>query len=171
MQSPPNPSARHRRASRLALWAESCLAGSAVGLSPAGAALFSLPFWIVGLAMGADILNALLRRETIELKADELVVRRQQPLVPTVVTIPYADIRSISVEPVAPRSPMEAASLVASSARSISRSAEHPRVFRVPTISHGTRKTRFVLGVSEAEMKWLVAFLRAIVGAKTGRRF
>jgi hypothetical protein len=37
-----------------------------------------------------------------------------------------------------------------------------------PTVTHGVGKTRFVQNVSEAEMEWLLAVLRAVVRKRGG---
>jgi len=128
-------------------------------------ALFSIPFWIVGLGMAGGILNSLLERETLELTDDELRIFKIRPLMPRRYFIPYADIESISMEGTLPRDAVTAMRYM----QRLKATPEGGFAVSVPTVAYGVRKTRFAETVSEAEAKWLVAVIRAAVQNKTGK--
>jgi hypothetical protein len=131
-------------------------------------ALFSIPFWLVGLGMLGALLNVIRERQTIELRAEELEMRRERPLFPRRIPIRYDEITSISLVVAPPRDPAAAVSLFSQMATHGSHGAFTG--CSVPVITHGTRQTRLAEHVSEPEMKWLVALLKTIVRQRTGRK-
>ena len=131
-------------------------------------ALFSIPFWLVGLGMLGVLLNAIRERQTVELRAEELEIRRERPLFPRRIPIRYDEITSISLVVAPPRDPAAAARLFSQMATQGGHGALAG--FSMPVITHGTRQTRIAEHVSEEERKWLVALLKTIVRQKTGRK-
>lgn len=128
-------------------------------------AAFSIPFWIVGIAMWTGILVGATETQTIDLDYDALVLSKRAILFSRTRAIPYAEIGGIDTETPNPRNPFRSLQYMRPYSR-ISRSMGMP----LPTISHGTKKVHFAEYVSEAEMEWLVRMLKALVYRKTGRK-
>jgi len=125
---------------------------------------FSIPFWLVGLAMLGGGANTLVERQSVEIGPDAFTVRKRRPLFPRCIVVPYAQVSSIAVKLASPQSWGE-------SARGI-RTGGHdaPVGILAVTIAYGTRTVRFAEGVSEAEMNWLVGVLKAVVYKKVGKQ-
>jgi len=128
-------------------------------------AMFSIPFWLVGLGMLGGILNAIFERQRIELTSTGLRVESQRPFLARSQVIPVDEIGSIEMGRVVPTNPLTLA-------RHMSRfsQASGTAGIEMPVIYHGTRKTTFAEHVSEAEQRWLVKVLKTIVLRLAGRR-
>jgi hypothetical protein len=130
-------------------------------------AAFSIPFWLVGFGMLGWSVNSIAERQSLEIGTEALTIRKRRPFFPRRVVIPYGDVSSIAIEHALPVGPFAAGS----GAWRVGRGSATPAfAIPVPTIFHGTQKTQFAEGVSEAEMNWLVGVLTAVVYKKVGKR-
>lgn len=129
-------------------------------------ALFSLPFWLVGLGMLRGIIGAVAERQLIEIGREELVLHRMSPFSHRTARICMAEIEAVSMEKWRPNNPFDA---LRQAHRLTSRTASYTGI-PVPTISHRGVKTRFGENLNEAEMDWLVKVLKATVYKFAGKR-
>ena len=129
-------------------------------------ALFSIPFWLVGLGMWAGILNAIFESQTIEISARALTVTKARPIRPTSHVIPLDEIHSISL---AGHVPKRGPGMGGMLTRARTEAQQQDETGPVPVIAHGTERTSFGDHLSEAEMKWLVPLVRSMAERVTGR--
>lgn len=130
-------------------------------------ALFSIPFWLVGLAMWRGIVVAWTETQTISFDDREVTVVRCGPVFTRRKAIPFAEITGIGMAMVMPSDPITAARHF--------RRLTHMRGVRgigvhVAEIRRGHRRTTFAEQMSEDELAWAVRVLVAIVEGRTGRR-
>jgi hypothetical protein len=122
-------------------------------------AAFSIPFWVVGIFMWRGVLLGITERQTIAIGRASLTITRKSLVSKKRQSIPYSEIQTISIEALVPRDPFT----MARHMRGFNSFTAGSIGFQLPTISHGTKQTRFAEHVSDAEMKWLVKTLNVIV--------
>ena len=125
-------------------------------------ALFSIPFWVVGIFLWRGILIGMTETQIIGIGRDALTLSSTSLLSSKEKSIPYAEIQSIRVEAFAPRDPFT----MARHMKAVNSNAMRTGGLSLPTITHGTKKSRFAEGLSEPEMDWLVRMLKMIVMGK-----
>lgn len=129
-------------------------------------ALFSIPFWLVGLGMFWGCIAAAWESQTIEIGREDIVLRKQSPLSRQTTRIGMAEIEAVGMESFMPNNPFKAMR----QARRLAPRASGRTGVLVPVISHGNMKTRFGESLSAAEMEWLVKVLKATIYKFTGKR-
>lgn len=120
-------------------------------------ALFSIPFWCVGIAMIVGLMNSICERQEIRLRQEGLRIARRRPCFPRVTEIPLEHISKIAIDKLAIRDPLTM--------------ARHLRRFPLGSwvgipqavITHGTRMTTVGEYLSEPEQEWVATTLRALV--------
>jgi hypothetical protein len=128
-------------------------------------AMFSIPFWIMDLLMWRGILIGVTERQTLSVDRESLTVEKRSVVSSGRIVVPIEDIRSVELD----RARATNSFTMARYMRRASGLA-WDRGIDLPTITHGTSKTRFAEHVSEAEMEWLVTVVRAIVHRLSGTR-
>ena len=128
-------------------------------------AAFSTPFWVAGIIMWRGIIIGLTERQEISVGPDELAILKKSAVSSRREAVPYSDIDTIEVDRLIPRDPF-------TMVRHMQRFTDPSGMMGglpMPTIVHGAKKAHFAENVSEAEMKWLVRMLKAIVYKKAGK--
>jgi hypothetical protein len=129
-------------------------------------AAFSIPFWIVGLGMWRGILIGITETQELRLGVDMLTVLKKSVVSTRQLEIPYCEIESIDVQSFMPRDPFT----MTRHMRHFTRMSGMWGGIPLATIVHGTKKTHIAENVSEAEIKWLVKTLKAVLFKKAGKR-
>lgn len=127
-------------------------------------ALFSIPFWCVGVAMFGGLVNGVCERQRLELSGALLRLRKIRPFFSRTLEIPLEQVAKVAIEDLVLRDPFSM--------------AKHMRRFplgalggaRQTVITHGTRKTPVGEHLSEAEQEWLARVLGGLISRSSGRR-
>ena len=129
-------------------------------------AAFSIPFWIIGLGMWRGILIGITETQEVRLGPDTLTIIKKSVVSSKQLDIPYNEIESIDVQSFMPRDPFTMTRYM----RYFTRMSGMWGGIPLATIAHGAKKTHVGENVSEAETKWLVKMLKAVVFKRTGKR-
>ncbi|NQU42539.1 hypothetical protein HQ520_04590 [bacterium] len=120
----------------------------------------------VGLGMWRGILIGITETQELLLGPDTLSVIKKSVVSSKQLEIPYAEIESVDVQSFMPRDPFTMARYM----RHFTRMSGMWGGISLATIAHGTKKTHVGENVSEAEAKWLVKMLKAVVFKRAGQR-
>ncbi len=129
-------------------------------------AAFSIPFWVVGLGMWRGILIGITESQELRFGADTLSVLKRSVVSTKRIEIPYKEIESIDVQFFMPRDPFTMTRYM----RHFTQMSGMWGGIPLTTIVHGTKKTHIAENVSDAETKWLVKMLKAVLFKRTGKR-
>jgi hypothetical protein len=129
-------------------------------------AAFSIPFWVVGIGMWRGILIGITETQELRLDTDMLTILKKSVVSTKQLQIPYNEIESIDVQSFMPRDPFT----MTRHMRHFTRMSGMWGGIPLATIVHGTKKTHIAENVSEAETKWLVKMLKAVLFKQAGKR-
>lgn len=120
-------------------------------------ALFSIPFWIVGINMMVGIVNSLDEDHILTIKNTEIELLKNRPINSKEYHIEYSNIYSIKMSPMKFTNPFT----MASNFRLMSKF--NMMGMQMPTISFGDKTIIFFDQGSDAEQEWIVKFLNAVL--------
>jgi hypothetical protein len=129
-------------------------------------ALFSIPFWIVGIGMWRGILIGITETQQLRLGPVTLSIFKKSVVSSKHIEIAHCDIASIDMKPFIPRDPFTMARYLRHFLHTQGAWGGVP----LATIAHGTKKTLFAENVSEAEAEWLIKMLKAVIAKQAGRK-
>lgn len=112
-------------------------------------ACFSIPFWIIGISMAIAVVNSIFEKQHLEIRPDRVRFQKVRPLFGKTVDVPVGKIDRITIEYAKPTPGNQSE--------------------WVPTIWHGMNKTVFGHNLCDAEMDWLVRYVRMAVSRSSGR--
>ena len=119
-------------------------------------AAFSIPFWLVGFTMLYGILNTIFGKQEIQVKRNEIVIRKFSPLRKKELTVPYNDLISIELDTISQK-----AKNIKTAMRMTSSGAPDNGLFsKTPFMIYGD-SSEMVFGehLSDRDKKWLVDYL------------
>ena len=118
-------------------------------------ALFSLPFWFVGIGMASSLIKSLTESQLIELDRYQLKVTKRHLLGSSTTTIDVQDIQKISKKPVSFKNMFKGFGNMGGSANQ--GSGKRPVL---PVIQHGVKEITILDTVSENEQDWGLKLLK-----------
>lgn len=119
-------------------------------------ALFSIPFWIVGLSMLSGVITSVTEQQTIELDIYNLKITKKSLLSKNVVEIDLQDIDAIGMKNIKITQAFKAIGRIGSHSNNRSKGNKP----LLPTISHGIKDTTILENVTDVEMKWGLDLLK-----------
>jgi len=122
-------------------------------------AMFSIPFWLVGIAMIVGIINGASESQTIIIDRSILSLRKTRVFNPKTITVDINEIDSVSM-----KTPSANAFNMAGNIKNFGKQANsNTAKFDVPTISSGIKDYSFFESATNIEQEWAVNFLQTVI--------
>lgn len=118
-------------------------------------ALFSIPFWIVGLLMIKGLIVSIFESQLIKIERDSLTISRKAPFLTKNLTISYSELSSIEMQSllINTSSPFKLYQKMGAGVSSFN------PISKIPTVTYSTTEETIWENLSNPEQKWLVNYL------------
>jgi hypothetical protein len=120
-------------------------------------ALFSIPFWIVGINMMLGLVNSFDEDHILTIKNKEIVLLKKRPINSKEYHMEYSNIYSIKMGAMKFTNPFT----MASNFRLMSKF--NMMGMQIPTVNFGNETINFFEQATDSEQKWIVKFLNAVL--------
>lgn len=125
-------------------------------------ALFSIPFWIVGIFMWWGILRSATERQSLQLDGDGLTLEKHNLFTRKSWQVTYDQIDGVRLESLNSKFSVSEGQTPSNKALA--------SIHGVVTLNYGVHKLQLGENLSGAEITWLFKLLKAVVSLKTGKR-
>ncbi len=129
-------------------------------------ALFSIPFWLVGIGLIIGALNGVVERQTILLGRDALEIKKSRIIGKKQFYAKYDEIDKIHVRHITQSKVTDIAQPYASKLQTTGSKRNKQVNAYFPTIDKGVQQFTFFERVTPPEQEWIVAYLTKIVDSK-----
>ncbi len=121
-------------------------------------ALFSIPFWLVGIAMVIGLINGASESQTIIIDRTILLLKKSRVFNPKTITVDINEIDSISM-----KTPTTSTLNMSGNIKNFGKQTNNSTVkFDVPTITSGIKDYIFFESATNIEQEWAVNFLQTV---------
>ena len=121
-------------------------------------ALFSIPFWIVGIAMILGIVNSMRATQTIKITRQNIIIEKNRPLFSKNYSCYYNEIHSVKMSSNS-ITPFNAFSNLSFNVKGYGNN----KVILSPAILTGAKTIYFFEQANEAERDWIIKFLESLI--------
>lgn len=125
-------------------------------------ALFSIPFWIVGIVMWWGILRSATERQSLRLDGDGLTLSKNNIFSRKSWRVNYGQIDGVRLETLNSKFPLSEGQTPSNK--------DLASIHGVVTLNYGVHKLQLGENLSGAEITWLFKLLKAVVSLKSGKR-
>ena len=122
-------------------------------------ALFSIPFWLVGLSMVAGLINSANEIQVLTLDQHQLTLIRHRPIRPKSFEIDLKDIQAVKMKVMK----MNPLSVFSNFGNMMKMQKSSGGALEVPAIITGQKTEYFFDGANDAEQEWIVKILASLV--------
>ena len=122
-------------------------------------AMFSIPFWLIGLSMIAGIINSAKEIQTITLNKNKLTVKRQRPIRPKAFETDLKNIQSIKMKGMK----MNPFAMFGNFRHMMKMQRSFGAPVEVPAIITGQKTEYFSDDANDAEQEWVTSILDSLV--------
>ncbi|MFK8044863.1 MAG: hypothetical protein AB8B72_05170 [Crocinitomicaceae bacterium] len=122
-------------------------------------AMFSIPFWLVGLSMIAGIINSANEIQTIFLDRHKLIIKRQRPIRPKIFETDLKDIQSIKMKEMK----MNPFTMFGNFSSMIKMQRSFGSPVELPAVVTGRKTEYFFDDANDAEQEWVTSILSSLV--------
>ena len=129
-------------------------------------ALFSIPFWLVGIGLMSSFINSVFGQEILRLEDDHLVLIKKRPIAPKTIRVRYEEIDSVSKGKVNVNTIFP----VNMNANATTTTGGKRGQLIGPRIRMGVKEESFFADVSDAEMDWIIKVIDTAVRKKKEER-
>ncbi len=120
-------------------------------------ALFSVPFWIVGITMIVNLVNSFNEDHILTLHKDKLELNKSRPINSKNCSVKYGDIYSIKMSDLKMNNPFS----MAANFRIMSKF--NMMGIQTPAINFGNETINFFEFASDAEQDWIIKLINAVL--------
>ncbi|MGB0880457.1 MAG: hypothetical protein ACPGTO_07815 [Polaribacter sp.] len=124
-------------------------------------ALFSIPFWIIGLSMIIGIINSVSEIQILSLSQNMLTIKRLRPIRPKTFETQLQDIQSIKMKGMK----MNPFSMFGNFKHMMKMQGSFGSAIEVPAIITGQKTEYFFNDANDAEQEWITTVLDKLVNA------
>ena len=125
-------------------------------------ALFSIPFWLVGIGMVISIINSTRGTQSIHVVNNTLVIAKKQPIYSKEVVFKIKDINRIEMQNIKDKSNTKLREITQLNRFQNNLTAGNS----APTVVSGAKMETFFESASSLEQEWVTALLSAVVDLK-----
>ncbi len=121
-------------------------------------AMFSIPFWLVGITMLVGVVNSAKETQTVQIVGDRLILIKSRPIMPKTVEFRLAEVQAVRFTNFK-GNPFS----MLGNMKTMNRQRYGNNVIEQPAIISGVRTEYFFENLNEVEQEWATAYLDAIV--------